>query len=154
MLDLRTCASLSEAAGILSGDRQALLIGGGTLVMRDVNEGRLTEGTLVRVTDPAFRQMSTSGARVELGAGVTMAMLLANRDLAFLHAAARAIGVGLWKGGDRGVIETGIVNLSWKVVGAVAAVVRRVQTGYLYHYAFVMIVGVLAFMTYFVWLAK
>lgn len=92
MLDLRTCTSLSEAAGILSGDRQALLIGGGTLVMRNVNEGRLTEGTLVRVTDPAFRQMSTGGARVELGAGVTMAMLLANRDLACLHAAARAIG--------------------------------------------------------------
>ncbi|MEI5674477.1 FAD binding domain-containing protein [Nocardioides sp. CCNWLW216] len=92
MLDLRTCASLSEAAGILSGDRQALLIGGGTLVMRDVNEGRLTEGTLVRVTDPAFRQISAGGARIELGAGVTMAMVLANRELAFLHAAARAIG--------------------------------------------------------------
>ncbi|WP_231572164.1 NADH-quinone oxidoreductase subunit L [Tepidimonas taiwanensis] len=71
-----------------------------------------------------------------------------------IAAAARAIGVGLWKSGDRGVIETGIVNLSWKLVGAVAAVVRRVQTGYLYHYAFVMILGVLAFMTYFVWLAK
>ncbi len=92
MLDLRTCASLSEAAGILSGDRQALLIGGGTLVMRDVNEGRLTEGTLVRITDPAFRQMSAGGARIELGAGVTRAMLRANRELAFLPAAARAIG--------------------------------------------------------------
>ncbi|MDM7457362.1 MAG: NADH-quinone oxidoreductase subunit L [Tepidimonas sp.] len=68
--------------------------------------------------------------------------------------AARGIGVGLWKGGDRGVIEAGVVNLSWKVVGALAGVVRRVQTGYLYHYAFVMILGVLAFMTYFVWLAK
>ena len=32
-----------------------------------------------------------------------------------------------------------------------AAVVRQAQTGYLYHYAFVMIVGVLALMTYFVW---
>lgn len=92
MLDVRTCTSLSEAAGILSGDRQALLIGGGTLVMREVNEGRLTDGTLVRITDPALRQMSTSGARVELGAGVTMAMVLANRELAYLHAPARAIG--------------------------------------------------------------
>ncbi|MEP9375298.1 FAD binding domain-containing protein [Aquabacter sp. CN5-332] len=92
MLDVRSCASLSEAAGILSGDRQALLIGGGTLVMRDVNEGRLTEGTLVRVTDPAFRQMSVSGARVEIGAGVTMAMVLASRDLAYLHGPARGIG--------------------------------------------------------------
>jgi len=68
--------------------------------------------------------------------------------------AARGIGVGLWKGGDRGIIEAGVVNLSWKIVGAVAGLVRRVQTGYLYHYAFVMILGVLAFMTYFVWLAK
>ena len=92
MLDVRSCASLSEAAGILSGDRQALLIAGGTLVMRDVNEGRLTEGTLLRVTDPAFRQINASGARDEIGAGVTMAMILSNRDLAYLHAPARGIG--------------------------------------------------------------
>jgi xanthine dehydrogenase small subunit len=92
MLALRSCATLAEAAGILSGDRQAVLVGGGTLVMRDVNEGRLTEGTLLRVTDPAFRQLNASGGRIELGAGVTMAQVLASRDLAFLHPAARAIG--------------------------------------------------------------
>lgn len=67
---------------------------------------------------------------------------------------ARGLGLGLWKGGDRGVIEGGVVNASWKLVGLVSSVVRRVQTGYLYHYALVMIVGVLLFMTYFVWLAK
>jgi len=67
---------------------------------------------------------------------------------------ARALGTGLWKGGDQGVIEAGVVNASWKLVGAVSAVVRRAQTGYLYHYALMMIVGVLLFMTYFVWLAK
>ena len=60
--------------------------------MRDVNEGRLLDGTLLRLTDPAFRQMNTSGARIELGAGVTMAMVLNNRDLAYLHAVARAVG--------------------------------------------------------------
>jgi CO/xanthine dehydrogenase FAD-binding subunit len=92
MLQVRSCASLSEAAGLISSDRQALLLGGGTLVMRDVNEGRLTEGTLVRITDPAFRQMTLSGPRIELGAGVTMAMILASRELGFLHGAARAIG--------------------------------------------------------------
>ncbi len=68
--------------------------------------------------------------------------------------AARGIGVGLWKGGDRGIIEGAVVNLSWKIVGFVSGIVRRAQTGFLYHYAFVMIAGVLAFMTYFVWLAK
>ena len=67
---------------------------------------------------------------------------------------ARGLGIGLWKGGDRGVIEGGVVNASWKLVGLVSGVVRRAQTGYLYHYALMMIVGVLLFMTYFVWLAK
>ena len=71
-----------------------------------------------------------------------------------LARAARGLGVGLWKGGDRGVIEGGVVNASWKIVGSIAAVVRRAQTGYLYHYALVMLVGVMLFMTYFVWLAK
>lgn len=92
MLAVRSCATMAEAADILSGDRHAVLIGGGTLVMRDVNEGRLTEGTLVRVTDPAFRQVNASGGRIELGAGVTMAQVLASRELSFLHPAARAIG--------------------------------------------------------------
>jgi NADH-quinone oxidoreductase subunit L len=67
---------------------------------------------------------------------------------------ARGLGIGLWKGGDRGVIEGGVVNASWKLVGLVSTLVRRAQTGYLYHYALVMIVGVLLFMTYFVWLAN
>jgi len=67
---------------------------------------------------------------------------------------ARMLGTGLWKGGDQGVIETGVVNASWKLVGGMSAVVRRMQTGYLYHYALMMIVGILLFMTYFVWLAK
>ena len=91
-LDVRVAASMAEAAGILTSDRQTRLLSGGTLVMRDVNEGRLLDGTLLRISDPAFRQMNTSGARIELGAGVTMAMVLNNRDLAFLHAAARSIG--------------------------------------------------------------
>ncbi len=67
---------------------------------------------------------------------------------------ARALGTGLWKGGDQGVIETGVVNASWRVVGLFSSVVRGLQSGYLYHYALLMILGVIAFMTYFVWLAK
>jgi len=91
-LDARVATSLAEAAGLLAADQRIRLLAGGTLVMRDVNEGRLLDGTLLRVTDPAFRQMNTSGARIELGAGVTMAMVMNNRDLAYLHAAARAVG--------------------------------------------------------------
>ncbi len=67
-----------------------------------------------------------------------------------LARAARALGQGLWKGGDQGVIERVFVNGSWKLVGWVASVVRRVQTGFLFHYALSMILGVFALMTYFV----
>lgn len=91
-VDVRTCATMAEAAGLIAGDRNARLLGGGTIVMRDVNEGRMTDGTIIRITDPAFRQLNASGVRVELGAGVTMAEIIASRDLAFLHAPARAIG--------------------------------------------------------------
>ncbi|HEY8567368.1 MAG TPA: FAD binding domain-containing protein [Beijerinckiaceae bacterium] len=91
-IEVRTCATIAEAAGLLSGDRNARLIAGGTIVMRDVNEGRITDGMLVRITDPAFSRIQTGGSRIELGAGVTMAAVLASRDLSFLHPAARAIG--------------------------------------------------------------
>ena len=67
---------------------------------------------------------------------------------------ARGVGIALWKGGDQGVIDGGIVNGSWKLVGRIAAVVRWLQSGYIYHYALVMILGVFALMTYFVWLNK
>jgi NADH-quinone oxidoreductase subunit L len=65
---------------------------------------------------------------------------------------ARALGTGLWKGGDQSVIDGGIVNGSWKLVGAVSAVTRRLQSGFLYHYALAMIIGVFLLMTWFVWL--
>jgi NADH-quinone oxidoreductase subunit L len=65
---------------------------------------------------------------------------------------ARALGTGLWKGADQSVIDGGIVNGSWKLVGAVSAITRQIQSGYLYHYALAMIVGVFLLMTWFVWL--
>ena len=66
----------------------------------------------------------------------------------------RMLGTGLWKGVDRAVIDGLVVNGSWKVVGWVAGAVRRLQSGYLYHYALVMILGIFVLMTYFVWLNK
>ena len=65
---------------------------------------------------------------------------------------ARALGTGLWKGGDQSVIDGGIVNGSWKLVGVVSAVTRQLQSGFLYHYALAMIIGVFLLMTWFVWL--
>jgi len=63
---------------------------------------------------------------------------------------ARLLGVGLWKGGDQAVIDGTLVNGSWKVVGWVAGIVRWFQSGYLYHYALAMIIGILVLMSYFV----
>jgi NADH-quinone oxidoreductase subunit L len=65
---------------------------------------------------------------------------------------ARALGTGLWKGGDQMLIDGMLVNGSWKVVRWVSGVARRLQSGYLYHYALAMILGIFVLMTYFVWL--
>jgi NADH-quinone oxidoreductase subunit L len=65
---------------------------------------------------------------------------------------ARALGTGLWKGGDQAIIDGGIVNGSWRLVGWVSSATRGIQSGYLYHYALVMILGVFLLMTWFVWL--
>ncbi|MCB2035595.1 MAG: NADH-quinone oxidoreductase subunit L [Burkholderiaceae bacterium] len=67
---------------------------------------------------------------------------------------ARLLGTGLWKGGDRVLIDGALVNGSARTVGWIAGVVRKVQTGYLYQYALVMILGIFLLMTYFVWLNK
>ncbi|MDZ7866635.1 NADH-quinone oxidoreductase subunit L [Acidovorax sp.] len=64
---------------------------------------------------------------------------------------ARALGTGLWKGGDQAIIDGALVNGSWKLVRGVSGVVRWVQTGFIFHYALVMILGVFALMTWFVW---
>jgi len=69
-----------------------------------------------------------------------------------LARAARGLGAGLWKGGDQMLIDGALVNGSWKLVGWFASGVRKLQTGYLYHYALVMILGIFVLMTYFVWL--
>ena len=66
----------------------------------------------------------------------------------------RMLGTSLWKVGDQKVIDGMLVNGSWKLVAWVSNIVRRLQSGYIYHYAFGMIVGVFVLMTYFVWLNK
>lgn len=63
---------------------------------------------------------------------------------------ARCLGRGLWHTGDRGLIDGVLVNGSAKVVGWVAAVSRHLQSGFIYHYAFAMIIGIMALVTFFV----
>jgi NADH-quinone oxidoreductase subunit L len=67
---------------------------------------------------------------------------------------ARGIGTLLWKGGDVRLIDGLAVNGSARLVGWVAALSRVLQSGYIYHYAFGMILGLLAMVTLFVTLAR
>ena len=89
---VKTFARLADAAGALSSERSARFLGGGTLVMRAVNEVDPSIQTIVRSTDPGLLHIALSSGRIELGAGVTMAAILAERELAFLHPVARAGG--------------------------------------------------------------
>ncbi len=60
------------------------------------------------------------------------------------------LGGALWKYADAGLIDGVLVNGTARLVGWFAAVVRHLQTGYLYHYAFAMIIGLLILLTWFV----
>jgi NADH-quinone oxidoreductase subunit L len=68
-----------------------------------------------------------------------------------LARAARLVGTGLWKGGDVGIIDNVVIDGSARTIGLFAGIVRRVQSGYLYWYALVMIVGVIGLMTWQLW---
>jgi NADH-quinone oxidoreductase subunit L len=68
-----------------------------------------------------------------------------------LSAGARLLGTGLWKGGDVGVIDGVLINGTARGISGIASVVRLVQTGYLYWYALVMILGVIGLMTWQLW---
>jgi CO/xanthine dehydrogenase FAD-binding subunit len=89
---VRTFASLGEAASALGSEREARFFGGGTLLMRAVNEGNPPFRTLVRTTDPRLKEIRAAGPRITIGAGVTMAEILRSRELDFLHPVARSVG--------------------------------------------------------------
>jgi CO/xanthine dehydrogenase FAD-binding subunit len=89
MTVVETYATLAEAARALG--RDAVYLGGGTIVMREVNAGT-APARVLRSTDPALRALRVAGDVVSLGAGVTMADVLASRELDFLHPVARMVG--------------------------------------------------------------
>jgi NADH-quinone oxidoreductase subunit L len=62
---------------------------------------------------------------------------------------ARAIGRGFWRGGDLAIIDGLLVNGSARVVGWSASVVRLFQSGYVYQYAFTMLIGVVVLAFFF-----
>jgi CO/xanthine dehydrogenase FAD-binding subunit len=89
---VKTFATSGEAAAALSSERDARYLGGGTLVMRALNEGDVSISTVVRATDRALTQLDVTGSRITLGAGVTFARILSERELGFLHPVAGSIG--------------------------------------------------------------
>jgi xanthine dehydrogenase small subunit len=91
-VQVKTFGSMSEAAAAMASDRGARFFSGGTLLMRAINEGDTRVATLVRATDPAYRQIRNEGAHIVIGAGARMIDILASRDLAFLHPVARVVG--------------------------------------------------------------
>ncbi len=91
-VEVVTAGTLAEAAAVLAQRRGARFLGGGTLVMRALNEGDVSIGTVVRSTDRVLQEVRPAAGRIEIGAGVTMAGVLARSDLAFLHATARLVG--------------------------------------------------------------
>jgi NADH-quinone oxidoreductase subunit L len=56
-------------------------------------------------------------------------------------------GTGLWKGGDVALIDGVMINGSARAVGWIASVVRYLQSGFIYHYAFAMIIGIVVLLT-------
>lgn len=61
---------------------------------------------------------------------------------------ARLLGGGLWNVGDKALIDGLIVNGSAKVVGWFSVLSRKLQSGYIYHYAFTMIFGIVLYLGY------
>jgi NADH-quinone oxidoreductase subunit L len=70
----------------------------------------------------------------------------------FFASGARLLGRGLWRGGDMAVIDGFFVNGSARLTGWLATVLRKLQSGLIYHYAFTMIMGVFLLLT--LWFAR
>jgi NADH-quinone oxidoreductase subunit L len=67
----------------------------------------------------------------------------------FFAGGARKLGRGLWSWGDKTIIDGLMVNGTARLIGWFAGVARRTQTGFIYHYAFGMIFGVVALLSFF-----
>ena len=63
----------------------------------------------------------------------------------------RGLGQFFWKAGDETLIDGTIVNGSAKTVKFISSVVRKVQSGYLYHYAFAMVIGLALLLAWYIY---
>jgi NADH-quinone oxidoreductase subunit L len=67
----------------------------------------------------------------------------------FFAAGSRWLGNKLWQIGDVRLIDGAVVNGTARLIGRIAGVVRQLQSGLIYHYAFAMIIGAFLFLTFF-----
>ena len=58
------------------------------------------------------------------------------------------VGNALWTWGDKTIIDGIMVNGTARAIGMFAGFARKMQTGFIYTYAFTMILGVFALLTY------
>jgi xanthine dehydrogenase small subunit len=91
-LEVVRATSLGDAAALLAKNSAARLVAGGTLVVRAVNSGDVSIEKLVLCDDLGLDRIAVANDRVELGAAVTMADILAKPQLAFLRPVAESIG--------------------------------------------------------------
>jgi CO/xanthine dehydrogenase FAD-binding subunit len=91
-LTLQTFPTSDAAAAALAADGAARYLGGGTLVVRDANEGEVSFSSYIRASDPALSAITVSGGRVTLGASVTMGRIIADEQLQCLADAAHSVG--------------------------------------------------------------
>lgn len=91
-LTLQTFATTDAAGAALAADLASRYLGGGTLVVRDANEGDVSFSSYVRAVDPALSSISVEGGRATLGASVTMGRIIADERLQCLAKAAHAVG--------------------------------------------------------------
>lgn len=67
----------------------------------------------------------------------------------FFAGGSRFIGNQLWQIGDMRIIDGAIVNGTARLIGKLSGIVRQLQSGMIYHYAFAMIIGVFLLLTFF-----
>ena len=104
-----------------------------------------------RVRGLVLRAAATRSARTPSASGLAWLYGLLDNKYYFdwfnenvIARASRGLGTALWRGGDQALIDGVLVNGSAGFVGWIAGVARRVQSGYLYSYAFWMIIGLVA----------
>lgn len=67
----------------------------------------------------------------------------------YLACGSRMVGKQLWQWGDVRIIDGFFVNGTARLVGRISGIIRHLQSGLIYHYAFAMIIGILFFLTFF-----